>query len=652
LVGIEGIRPPRRVEVLPYTAATSAWEPAEAGNPFRDGTQRRARVGGDLSLGVTSNLTLSATINPDFGQVEADPAVVNLSAFETFFPEKRPFFNEGLDIFRFPIGLGDGDGGSEQLFYTRRVGRTPQGSADPRGGYAEQIPQTTILGAAKLSGKTPGGWTIGLLSAATSEENATVIDGAGLRHSDVVEPASLYLVGRVSRDFRNGKTQIGAFGTGIRRALPTNLQFLRSGAYTGGVNWSHRFRNDTYTISGWLVGSRVLGSAEAIDGTQRSSARYFQRPDNDYVTYDPARTSLSGSAANLVFAKHGGGNWRFSTGIDTRSPGFEINDVGYQRDADRTVQFSWAQRRWLQPGKVFRRFFFNFNQWSAWNRGWDRVDLGGNINFNWTFLNYWGGYAGIGRELGGLSTGALRGGPGFIRSGGVNLWTGVYSDERKSVRGGLNGFYGRQDEGGGWAFHFGPNLSWRVASSVDLQVAPGLFKQRDSWQYLTRENALGGDQYVFGELEQTVASMTLRANATFSPTLSLQVYTEPFIASGDYVGFKRVADPRGATLADRFDQFGADRLIVSNDEVGIDLDRDGVAEIDLGNPDFSYLSFRSNVVLRWEYLLGSTLFVVWQHGRSASNTDGQFRLGPSLDELFTADAANTFLVKLNYWFSL
>ena len=652
LIGIEGINPPRRVEVMPYAAASGTFDPAEAGNPFQTGRDGRGRTGADVLVGLTSNLTLSATINPDFGQVEADPAVVNLTAFESFFPEKRPFFNEGLDVFRFPIALGDGDGANEQLFYTRRIGRAPQGEADDRGGYAQEVTETTILGAAKLTGKTPSGWTVGLLSALTAEERADVVDAAGTRFSDPVEPRSLYSVGRLARDFRNGLTQIGVFATAMDRSLPRGLDDLRRSAYAGGLKWSHRFRHDTYSVNGWLVGTRVLGSPEAIDETQRSSARYFQRPDLDYVTYDPARTSLSGFAGQFIFNKHAGGNWRFGVGVDTRSPGFEVNDIGYQRDADRSIQFTWINRRWLQPGKVFRRLNINFNQWYGWTYGWDRLALGGNVNLNYTLLNYWGGYLGLNREWDGIATGALRGGPAFIRPGGTNGWGGFYTDERKTLRVGVSGSFWRGDEGAGWQYWVGPNVSWRPATNVDLSVSPSLSRGADRWQYLDTQDALGSTHYLFGDLEQTTVNLTLRGNATFTPELSLQVYAQPFVASGDFTGFKQVSDPRAARFADRFEVFEADRLMVQTGEVGVDLDRDGQVDLDLGNPDFSYLSFRSNVVLRWEYLLGSTLFLVWQHGRSYDNHDGTFNLGSSLDQLFRSDARNTFVVKLNYWLSL
>jgi hypothetical protein len=633
LVGIQGIKPPRRVEVMPYVSSTGAWVPAEDGNPFATGTNRSARVGGDMKIGVTSNLTLSATLNPDFGQVEADPAVVNLSAFETFL-------------------LGDGDGANEQLFYTRRIGRAPQASADKRGGYAETIDQTTILGAAKLSGKTANGWTIGLLSALTAEEEADVVDANGDAFQDVVEPRSAYFVGRLGRDFRNGLTQVSLFGTAVNRSLPDNLDWLRSSAYTLGARFNHRFWSDSYNINAWFVRSHVAGSETAIELAQRSSARYYQRPDNDYVTFDPTRTSLNGFAAQFTVGKHAGERVRYATGFDTRSPGFEVNDAGYQREADRTVQFAWVGLRWFQPGRVFRRFGINFNQHSVWSFGWDRLSVGGNVNANWQFLNYWGGNIGISRSLGGLSTGALRGGPAFRTPPNIQGWGGFFSDDRKPFRVGLNGFWFLQPESDSWGYSLNPRVSWRAAANMDFTFGPRLFQQSDSWQYWDQVDALGETRYLFGEIRQTTLATTFRGNVTFTPTLSVQLYAEPFVSTVDYRGFRQVADPRGATFDDRFDNFGPDRLIDDAGELSIDFDADGTPDYGIGNPDFTFLSFRSNVVLRWEYSLGSTLFLVWQHGRVGDNSRSEFQFGEGIRDIFRLDAQNTFVVKVNYWLSL
>jgi hypothetical protein len=655
LSGIEGIEPPRRIEVLPYVAASGDRYPGESSNPFATGSDQTARVGGDLYMGVTSNLTLSATINPDFGQVEADPAVVNLSAFETFYPEKRPFFQEGLDVFRFPILLGDGDGANEQLFYTRRIGRQPQGSADARGGYAETVDWTTILGAGKLSGKTSSGWTIGLLGALTAEEAADVIDGTGDSYADVVEPRSAYWVGSVAKDFRGGLTQLGMFGTAVGRSLPDdgNLDWLRSSAYAVATKFGHRFADDRWHVDAWLSGSHVRGSATAIDDAQRSSARYYQRPDNDHVTYDPTRTSLSGFAGQFVVGKHAGDKFVWATGFDTRSPGYEVNDAGYQREADRTIQFLWFQLRWLQPGKVFRRAQVNFNQHTVWSWGWEKLAVGGNVNGWAQFRNYWSINAGINQNFEALSPGALRGGPTFVEPYSWSTWFGFNTDYRKDLSAGLFGSTRSEPESDGWSYSLSPRLSWRAASNLDFSSGFRFSRGHDAWQYLTQEDAAGEHRYIFGELNQTTAAMTFRGNVIFTPTMTLQVYAEPFVSTGKYLGYREVNDPKGKTFADQFTDYTNDQVLTDTDgNVGIDIDRSGSADIDLGNPDFTYISFRSNVVFRWEYLLGSTLFLVWQHGRFDVTDQPDFQFGQGIDQMFRLPSYNTFVVKVNYWLSL
>ena len=651
LSGLQGIEPPRRIEVMPYVAGTSAFGPEEAGNPFQTGHAGTGRVGADLNMGITSNLTLSATVNPDFGQVEADPAVVNLSAFETFYPEKRPFFNEGLDIFRFPILLGDGDGANEQLFYTRRIGRAPQGEADPRDGFVEPMDQTTILGAGKLSGKTASGWTMGFLGALTAQEKAAVVGGDGVEYADVVEPRTGYFVGRLAKDLRGGLTKVGVFGTGVTRSLPENLQWMRNQAYAGGIDFSHRFLNDNYFVDGWLVGSYVQGSPEAISETQLSSARYYQRPDNTHVTYDPTRTSLSGFASQFVVGKRQG-FVRFSTGFDTRSPGFEVNDAGYQREADRTIQFAWVGLRWTKPGKVFRNFGLNFNQHTVWTHGWERTGTGGNVNGWGEFRNYWEANFGISQNLEALSTNALRGGPAFLRPNTTSMWAGFSTDHRKSLSFGVWGSGFLQPAADTRGFDVGPEVSWRPASNLDLAFSPGFSKQRDTWQYLTQEDVNANREYIFGVLEQTVVSTTFRGNMTFTPSLSLQIYAQPFVATGSYAGYRRVADPKADQFSDRFEDFGPDRVFDDHGDISLDVTGDGTPDINIGNPNFSYLSFRSNVVLRWEYKLGSTLFVVWQHGREGSSTDPNLAFGQGVADMFRLDAHNTFVVKINYWLSM
>jgi hypothetical protein len=647
LTGLEGLEPPRKMEFIPYVSASGRKYEGIPGDPFNDGGNEQWAAGFDMNMGLTSNFTLQGTVNPDFGQVEADPAVVNLSAFETFFPERRPFFLEGLDVFNFRLG------GRENLFYTRRIGRRPQGAADPRGGFSEIVPFTTILGAAKVSGKTQGGWTLGFTGAITAEEEARVIDENGNPHQDVVEPRTYYGVARVSKDLRGGKTQIGLFGTAMARTLTSNLAWLRSDAYSLAGNFEHRFLNDGYSIDGYVAGSHVRGSQEAIDITQRSSARFYQRPDNTHVTYDPTRTSLSGMAADFTFRKRRG-DWRGAVGGSTRSPGFEVNDLGFLQNADYWNQWLWVQRRWQQPGKVFRRFYFNVNQWSNWNYGWDRVNTGANFNLNYTFLNYWGGYAGLSRNIGGLSGTALRGGPGFITPNRTNTWFGWWTDGRKPLRAEISFWGGKEGESDSWNYGTDLELAWRPLSNVDVGIRPGISRRFNSWQYLQETEALNETRYVFGQITQTTTSMTFRGNLTFTPNISLQVYAEPFVSSGSYSGYREVNDPRGETFDDRFTDYTEDQLYEDEDgNVFVDLDGNGEADIDIGNPNFTVLSFRSNVVLRWEYVLGSTIFLVWQHGRQGSDNSGEFPgVGNGMSSILDQPADNMFMVKVTYWLSL
>ena len=650
LVGIRGVEPRRRIEILPYTVLTEARSPSEAGNPFVTGQNFRGTMGADVNIGITSALTLTATFNPDFGQVEADAAEVNLSAFESFFREKRPFFNEGLDIFQWGV---TGSGGREQLFYTRRLGRSPQGSADSRGGFAERVTNTTILTAAKLSGKTPDGWTMGLLTTVTAAERASVLGGDGAEFSDLVEPQTNYFVGRLARDLRQGQTVLGFFGTAVNRGNLENLTFLRSSAYAGGFDLNHRFRNDTYSFEGRVSATRINGSTEAITAAQLSSSRYYQRPDADHLEFDSTLTSLSGHAAAFTFGKRGGGAWRWRVGANTRSPGYEVNDIGFQRQADRTNEWIWVNKRWLQPGRMFRRFSVNLNQWGNFNSNFERKNVGGNVNANWTFLNYWSGWAGVGYQAGGLATSALRGGPAFIRPGAWDTWFGIESDGRKAILLGADGFYFTQNESGVRSYNISQWVTWRPATNLEFRFSPGFSRNIDTWQYITQTDVLNNREFVFAEIHQSTASMTFRGNMTFTPDLSVQVYAEPFVSSGNYVGYSRVTDSRGATFADRLRTF-ADQDVTTdeNGDVSLDFNGDGVSDLGIGNPNFTFASLRSNVVLRWEYMLGSTMFFVWQHGRSSFTNQGSFDVGRSLGNLFSSEQNNTFVVKLNYWFSL
>ncbi|KPJ93060.1 MAG: hypothetical protein AMS18_06120 [Gemmatimonas sp. SG8_17] len=652
LAGIDGIEPPRRLEVLPYVVAQEAMTPAQADNPFETGSEFFGSFGGDVRFGLTNSLTLNATVNPDFGQVEADPSVVNLSAFETFFAERRPFFLEGANIFNYSLSGGHG---AEGLFYSRRIGRRPQGEADARGGFVKYPMNTTIMAAAKVSGKSADGWTIGVLDAVTGEEKATVIDAEGIRHQDVVEPLTNYGIGRVQKDFNEGQSAIGGVFTSVNRRLPAELSYLRSHAYAGGIDARHRFWSGNWEIRGQVLASRVQGSPLAIAETQLSSARYFQRPDASHLRYDDSRTSLSGTSGSFGFAKIGGGHWRGSINSTWISPGFETNDLGFLRQADSWRNSIWVGYREFEPGKMFRRYNLNVNAWNFTTLGGERWATGGNINGSFTLLNYWGGFGGINHETSALNTRVLRGGPAMIYPSGTNWWAGLFSDDRKSVffEVGTWQWFDRErsDAGGYYA-----NAVWRPAANFRLSLGPEYNWTNDDWQYVTTVDALGSERYVMGVMEQKTVALTTRFEWTFTPDISVQLYAQPFISAGDYTGFSQVTDPKAAEYDDRFDRFGEDRLSyeASTDPESpgtyyVDVDADGSQDMAFDDPNFSVREFRSTLVFRWEYVSGSTLFFVWSMNRSAFNFSGKFDPVDDMVSLRTLPGSNIFSIKLNYY---
>jgi len=665
--GIANLPQPRRLEVLPYAAgAEERLRSGSAENPFNDGSRERVRGGLDLKYGVTSNLTLNATVNPDFGQVEADPAVVNLTAYETYFEERRPFFVEGADIFGVTSG-GFIQSGGAQYLYSRRIGREPQGYADYRGeiSFTDQPANTTILGAAKLSGRTAGGWSIGLLDAVTAREYATT-DSAGTRFRDEVEPLTNYGVLRAKRDFGRGASTLGFIGTAVNRRLDVpRLSSLRSAAYAGGVDFTHRFSQNRYSLFAAFGYSHIRGDTAAIQAAQASSARYYQRPDADHVSYDPTRTSLVGWNAALGISKDQGGT-NFSLSVDATSPGFEINDLGFQTSADRVNLYVWSGHRWTRPGKVFRFASLTASGSGQWNFGGTRLATRFSSYAYGQFLNFWSVQVGGSVGLRALSDDLTRGGPLAVGTSSWNASLYVSSDYRKPWQAGLSSSYSR-NELGGWGVALGSSFSLRPTPTVQVSLGPEYYASLTKQQYLTSRPdttaaAMYGRRHLFAEVLQRSLDLTARLNVTLSRTLSLQLYAQPFVATGDYRRFKELQAPRtldyifygetpGSTLDPVVDT--ADDGAVSI--VGYQLDPDGAgtrpaASVD--NRDFSYRSLRGNAVLRWEYRPGSTLFLVWTTSCENYGANPRFNAVDDFRQLCQGRSDNVFAVKFNYWLSL
>jgi hypothetical protein len=614
VTGLSPERSSKRLELIPYVVGQLVTAPPQPGNPLHQSPDPGASVGVDLRYAVTPALSLTGTVNPDFGQVEADPAVVNLGAFETFFNERRPFFIEGSGTYNFPCF-------DCNLFYSRRIGRQPRGSpplADDE--YAVQPLQSTILGAAKLTGRV-GAFSVGTLTAATQEETARIATPTG-RRNQIVEPATFYTVSRARREFTD-QSSVGFMLTTTNRRMVDSVAFLPGSAVTGGLDYDWRLRR-RFSLNGYWAGSSVRGSTEAIALLQRSNVHSFQRPDADHVEFDPSREALNGHSGLVTLGKISGERTRFNFSASYRSPGFDVNDVGFMQRADGISESGWFQLRWQNPRGPFRESYLNFNQWSHRNFGLDLVSSGANINGNATLKNLWnfgGGFRWNGQVLDDRLT---RGGPAGYVDSSIGSWQWFNTNDRKVVSFHWNsGFFRNAD--GSRGFDLNPFVQVRPGSALSAEVGVSFARNNDEAQWVARHDDSTGTHYVFGALRQRTSSMTLRLNYTLTPNLSLQLYGQPFVSAGRYDAYKELIDGR-APYATRFAPFDYP-----------------------DNADFKVLSFRTTNVMRWEFTPGSTLFVVWQQGREGFNRDGTFRFRSDYGGVFDTPSTNTVLVKLSYW---
>lgn len=620
LEGINGIPSRQRLEVTPYLVSKSAARRLSLGY---DRTENLTG-GADVKYGITSNLTLDATVNPDFGQVEADPAVLNLSAFETFFQERRPFFVEGVGLYNFSVNCSTVNCSGEGLFYSRRIGRAPQvgwlygGIGSPNA--------TPILGAGKLTGRFPGGLSVGALTAVTKE-----VDGT----TGTIEPATTYAVGRVQQEFNGGATTVGAIATGVKRSLDTFTRpYLRSDAYVGGVDFRHKFPGNKYEMSASVMRSDVRGDAAVIAATQQDPVHYYQQPDAG-LTFDPTLTSLTGDAEEIKFAKQGGGITRFETSYLRRSPGFEINDVGFLRRADEQSLANWFALNFREPTRLYRMAFLNFNTWGQWTAQSGMLTEAA-LNTNWHINlqnNWWLHWGGTAAQLAGsLCDRCSRGGPAVRRSPVVNFFTGVNYDDRKTIVPNLFFGGGRGDYGASSFWWVDPSVDFRPTPATQMSIGASVQGTDDDSQFFGHDVVGATTHYMFAALDQRTLSMNARISYTISPTLTLQVYAQPFVAKGSFSNIRELsATPRARDYEQRYQPYTP----VSPNDMG-----------------FNFAQFRSNSVLRWEYRPGSTLFVVWTRGHQ--NFDGIAGTRSWSEEyarLFEMRPENTFLIKAAYWLS-
>ena len=675
LTGLHGIGAGRKLEVLPYVGMSAEYvqqDPSSQvvfNDPFRSGSDYFGRAGVDLKYLLGSNLTLDAAVNPDFGQVEVDPAVINLTAFETRFQERRPFFVEGAEILRYGRGGPTGSTGRPpEILYSRRIGRRPQGHVSSDAVYADAPASTTILGAAKITGKVGDGWSLGLIDAVTGREFAPYVDATGVEGRSVLEPATNYLAGRVRRDTRAGETQLGMIATAVNRNLedPELVGQLRSAAYATGVDLVHEWADRGWKTSSAFATSYIQGDPSAIVSAQEASARYLQRPDATHLSVDPTATSMGGVYAMADIQKQSGS---FTAGVATAylSPGYEVNDLGFQTETERIVldtHFEWSQPR---PGSYFRNWTVGGGPDAKWNTAGERIHSHFNLNFNWQWLNYWGGSVRGAVRPASKDDRLTRGGP-MARTPDEVQWSGTLrSDSRKALSFGAR-YNASRFVAGSWQHRGSINFTYKSGEKLELQLGPAVTRGYSAAQYVTSvadplATSTFGERYVFAPIDQTTVSVETRLNVTFSPTLTLQVYVQPLISSGDYGDLAEFRTPDQY----RFSTYGQDigtSVRQADGDYLIDPDGPGPAsEFTVSDRSFNLRSLLGNAVLRWEWSPGSTLFLVWQQTRTgrveASEFDetgaldvGHFDLGYDTRELFGLSANNIFLIKVNYWLNL
>jgi hypothetical protein len=649
LDGIDHVESARRLELLPYATAGVDVEPIAAGDPLNDHVRATRNVGLDARYGLSRAFTLSATLNPDFGQVEADPSQVNLGATELFFAEKRPFFLEGGDLFKLP--LGNTDNSVEGVFYSRRIGAVPA-PPDMDYQYVQAPTATTIYGAAKLTGKTKDGWSVGVVDAVTGEDTTPVIDASGQRKDPVVAPMTNFALARIKRDLRGGATSIGISASAVDRSLDGTplITTMRDQAYTGGLQLQHRWDDNAWTLDLRTVGSWVHGSPDAVAALQQDNVHLYQRPDARDVHLDPARTSLAGVGATYAVGRNGDTpHLRFGTGGDLRTPGLELNDLGFQTTSDRYVPYVSAQYREDAPSRMFLNWQVNSDVYLVEDFEPRLLGYGLESSASAQLANYWS--VGLNGTVADnrWDTVALRGGPALRANPAAAGGIGITSDTRRRVWASSNLQFRRDWTAGATTVQLDAGTTVQVRSNIDLYVGPSFYWRTDPLQYIDQVDDLAGVRhYICGRVHQTTTSLTTRLDWTFSPRLSLQLYAQPFIGSARFSDYKDVDNAHASRFADRFHVLAADEYSITGGIVNVNYG----GSYQFGRPDFDLRQLRSTIVLRWEYRPGSTVFAIWSHGQTSQLDDGRFQLGHDLSGLLSAASENLVMIKANYWVGL
>jgi len=644
--GIKGLPRSRRLEIMPFALGDLSTMEKEQGNSFTEnGRIWGGNVGLDAKIGVSSNFTVDLTINPDFGQVESDPSVMNLTAFETFYEEKRPFFLEGLTIF-------DNKFDNNSLFYSRRIGHSPSLTINPNDSlFVDSPDNTTILSAVKFSGTTSKGLSVGLIQSLTANEYARLSDADGNRSNQKVEPITNYMVARIQKGYNAGNTVFGGMLTSTNRFIDeSSMEFLVSDAYTGGFDLLHHMKDKEFFIDARLIGSYVSGSEEAISRLQESSVHYYQRPGAGYLNYDTTSTTLSGYGGKFRIGKGSKGFWRYSTGVTWLSQGLDLNDLGYMNTADAINQQNEVSYFVNQPVSIFRTYDVTLEQFNAWNFNGTYLGSGGHLSFTSEFTNQWRLGANIIYHSKGFDTRILRGGHNMLMPSSFTLFGNLRSDPSKKIIAVLGYRYEKSDNNSGSSNQVEPGLTVRPITNLKIGVTANYEVNTNSLQYVTTKYFPTGNRYILGTIDQKTLGLTFRVDLNLTPEFSIQYYGSPFVSRGSYSELKRVTDSEATDYNDRFSVFSNPQIV--GNTYGLDEDDDMVADYYIGNPDFNFHEFRSNLVAKWEYRLGSFIYLVWSSERTGRTGSSDASIGESYRELSNVFPNNIFLIKLNYWFTL
>ena len=662
LHGLNNIPVHKQIEIAPYVTSQVDTYKKEPGNPFAKGSDAKITGGVDGKLAITNDLILDFTVNPDFGQVEADPSQVRIDGFQNFFDEKRPFFIESRNIFDYQLTGSEagGDYDADLLFYSRRIGSSPHNYPNINSGEFAKVPQnTSILGAAKFSGKTKNGWSIGMLESITQREMA-LIDNNGQKRKELVEPLTNYFVGRLQKDSKDGNTILGGIITGVNREKGLEDMLHRS-AYSGGLDFLHYWKNRNWYVRGNIAFSNVEGTKEAIYNTQTAFEHLFQRKDAKEFSVDGNKTSLTGTSGTFRIGKIGGKSGRlgqvfkFETGVTFRSPELELNDIGFMLTTNEINHWTWAGLHYQKSFLFFRNARLNYNHWSRWDYSGKFIYQAFNLNSHGTFKNNWQSGIGVTYNPFDISNTALRGATSLRRPAGIGPSMYLRSDFRKKVYFNLNlsGFAGFENAVKGKNISLSLTFVPVNALNISLSTSYNTYFRRQD-QFVSNIETGNGLRTIVGEVKQKTLRFTARINYNITPELTLQYYGQPYITRPLYDHFAYVSNPLAKKYDDRFHPFSANQINFSatNNEYLIDENLDGITDYRFGKPDFNFVQFRSNFIVRWEYKPGSELYLVWSQGNTPDAYDDlDTPLNKSLfDNAFADQSRNIFLIKWTYRF--